>query len=287
MGRRAVAIVGLLVGLASCSLLYSTGDDLARGLTNASAVDEAGTSSTTPKPSTNGGDGGDAATSAPACPPNAIFCDDFEHDDLPGRFDTQTGQLVISSTFAHSGTRSLGARLSRNHDSPYLDVQIDKSAKVVVSLWFLAPTRLAVDYHVRLASVLWGPVCEWPFAWQLSLTQDGLISDDDTYAPGNGSCGPADFHADSLLSPDEVYDAKWHHVVATQDTSTSKRTVTVQVDDKAPHSSSLVSSQNGAVTDLHLSVGLPCVQQTGGCFDWDQQNDYGVFIDDVSLTATQ
>ena len=235
---------------------------------------------------TDAGADGDAAVPAFVCPPGALLCDDFERPSLLGPFSKAYGAPSISSAQAHSPSRSLSAVLSMNQASPQLEATLSGVSKMSLSFWFLVESPPPPDgYNVRIAHLLSGPACDWDSTWQLSLTRNGLYTYVGTYdADANASCGPVEFDGEVVHPPAATFDAKWHHVFVDLDVSSQTRRATVRVDDLAPVVHAMPSKRTGPVTSTLLGIGVPCVQKNAGCFDWDQPTDYGVFIDDVTVT---
>lgn len=213
---------------------------------------------------------GGSAT-ALTCAPNALMCDDFERSTVKGAFTVQSGSVSISSTRSHSPTRSLSAIARMNTSSPYLDA----------ALRLPPPSR---DVNFRIAHLLWGKGCDWELSWTLYMNaSEGLRMDGSFYDEAvSPSCGPVGSDGKLLLSPAEIYVPVWHHLIATMDVSGKTRRVRTSIDGKVVPEIQVTSNRSTVPTDTHLAVGIPCVNQNSGCFDWNG-SDYEVLIDDVTV----
>jgi len=278
----------LASALAGCTLLVS-----ADGLSGGDRPVDAGSSADVDAALDGHADATVGADAEPAddaqapvlvCPQGALLCDDFERSSALGAFSNAKGEVTISSSHAHSPSRSLSAIVSQGQPAPTLETTVS-GPRVRLSFWFLAPSAPSVAYIIRLAHLLSGPVCDWDFTWQLSLTQSGLTTDIGTYDSAvNPTCGPVDLASRALLTSAETFDSKWHHVVVDHDVSAQTRRSTIRVDDGPSLVDTLTSKRPGPVDSVLFGIGIPCVQNGGGCFDWDQAGDYGVFIDDITVT---
>ncbi len=286
--------------LASCSLLYNpSSDELSGGQSSGS---DAASSSTSSSTSSSGGDGSSAdgsggptdASDAPfVCPPNALVCDDFEYDALgagPARsLGDPVGLVSISKAQAHSPSRSLSALLRGGKPSPLIAKSLTNvPSRITLSFWLYAPTPPPdANITFRVADLLWGAACDWEFAWQLDINAQGLRTSFNTYnAAEKPTCGPVDFGSRPLITATQLFVPAWHHITVTNDVGQQPIKKTSTAVDGVPAASDTVKATKTSIpTDLRVSVGIPCIQTTGGCFDWDGA-DFTVFIDDVTIVPT-
>ncbi len=284
-GRGLAGVLPLLVG--GCSILFAPGDDLTGGGSQTTSSSGSPVADGGPQQDASTADAADAGPLALVCPAGALLCDDFERTEVRGAFETVRGAVTLSTQSAHSGTRSLAPTVKAGQPMPALATTFTAPSRTTASLWFRAPSPIPGEIKVRLADLLWGSDCNWMFTWQLSLSPDGLIDDVGTYDENqNPSCGPVAFDGSDLLPADQTFDGKWHHVTVTHDVSTAQRRSTVQVDERPPVTKLLKSVNETPGSQLRFSVGIPCVQTSSGCLDWELP-DYGIFIDDVTVVPAQ
>jgi len=279
----------VVVPLSGCSVIYwPSNDEFAR--VDAGAL-ESGADAGVLLPEASG-DGsasdGEAGPSSLTCPANALVCDDFERDTVKGTFTAQNGMVALSTARAHSPTRSLSAIVSKGKPSPYLDASLTLPPKATLSFWFYAPTAPpSPDVNFRVAHFLWGEGCDWELSWTLFMNaSEGLRMDSSVYDVAvNPSCGPIRSDGHILLNPAQTYAPTWHHVVVTMDVSQTKRRIEATIDGNTAPLSEVTSIRSTVPPNAHLAVGIPCINQNSGCFDWDGA-DYEVLIDDVTVVPT-
>lgn len=220
------------------------------------------------------------------CPAAALACEDFE-SGAP-EFQRKEGTIEVVAG-GHDSAKGLEAVLLKNQPSPHLATALVSPQHVAsLSFWFKpdgVPPHDSITF--RIASGLWGAPCDWELSWQVYLKKDGLYTNTDAYdANVQPSCGPVDFKNGRLLPAAKVYDGNWHHVTVTMDASKKVRTTTTQVDSEPPLTSSVESAQTSLPTDIEFALGIPCIQEGGGCFGWEGATYRVRFDDFVVVLAT-
>jgi hypothetical protein len=103
--------------LTGCSLLYAPSSDLTSGGPDRGEGGSGGEGALPESGAETSTDAGSEASVAFSCPSNALVCDDFERDSVLGPFPNAGGNVSISTTRAHSPTRSLSAILAATGSS--------------------------------------------------------------------------------------------------------------------------------------------------------------------------
>jgi hypothetical protein len=270
------------VTLTGCSLLYAPSSDLTSG----GDVPGDGGDAAESGPRKDGSSEGaaDADAGVPACPPNALLCDDFERTGVLGPFVTAGGNVAITTSHAHSPTRSLSAIAKAKQDSPAIGRQLTLPPRTTLSFWLYTPTAPPVGTNFRVAHVLWGDACSWELSLAIFLSAGGglTVSSASYDLSTNPSCGPLVDDPRTVLLPSELFVPVWHHVVVKMDVSQRTRLVDSTVDEKPIAPAMVKSVGTGVPSTARVDVGIPCINSSGGCFTWDG-TDYEVLLDDVML----
>lgn len=286
---RARWLLTLAATLTGCTLLYGPSSDLSNG---AAPVDGGagdalvdGSLAQDAPADAPSGDSSDAAVVF-TCPANALLCDDFEHAAVnAGPFGGIHGPVSITTARAHSPTRSYSAITKNGQEQPSLEKQLTLPTTTTLSFWFYAPSVPPKPYNLRIAEVLWGPVCDWELSLTIFMnTTDGLVVSAGSYdAQANPSCGPVADTSRIVMSVTDLYVPKWHHLVVEMNVSAQKRLVTSTIDGVTAPLAEVSSIRTTVPTTALVGVGLPCITTSGGCFGWDGP-DYEVLFDDFVLT---
>jgi len=299
-GRTIRALAVIVTSLASaCTVLFGpSNDELTGGTPSSSASSTSGTlpdgalaassstsSSSSTSASSSSGGGGDGGRFT--CPPDALLCTDFE-SEASNPFPTKEGRTSFVEG-GHDSPTSLEAALQASEPSPSVSVTSRPDKKGgTLSFWFRpdgAPPSDSISF--RIAHALWGAGCDWELSWTVYLTKAGIFISTDSYnASVNPSCGPIAFGSKPLLPAAKLYDGNWHRVTVTMDASQSVRTTRTTIDSEVAVDMTADSDRTTLPASVDIALGVPCIQEGGGCFGWDGPT-YRVRFDDVSFTPAK
>ena len=275
-----VVVVRASGTLGACTILYGPpAEEFSRGdggSSRSAGASGGGTSGTLPDggPIGEGGASSGTASSggmgAPFVCPNApLSCDDFEGPPTVLKPTGNADGLAVVEG-GHGSGKALAVTFKNGKVAMYEAVFTDRP-HVELSLWIRVdgPPPSGPEIHFRVASLLFGDACDWELSWQIWIDTNGLHQGADVYDAGkNPSCGPVKFTSKPIFTASELFDKKWHHILVDADASQRIRRTSV-VADALPAVTEELDSERGKVpSSLQVDVGVPCVQETSGCSDW-------------------
>lgn len=252
----------------------------------ASSSGDASSGSSSGSASSSGTSG---ATDAPlfVCPDAALVCDDFEGAAPAAPLATQGSPVGTKLVAGGHDSGHAASMTFQNGKSTMLEAGLGEHPHVVMSFWFRVAAKPNADPGVnfRIASLLFGDGCDWELSWAPALNGDGLHGGISAYNKDvNTQCGPVDYKDALLLPAAEVYDGKWHHVTVDADSTSKIRRTSATVDGRAPVVLEVDPGTGRASTSVQVDIGMPCVQESSGCYDW-AGDPYTITFDQLTVQS--